>query len=156
VFGPHSRIFIERQLLQAGLKSIKEAPGTVDIHAAEGNDASGNAAEGIEQLGGLRARAEDKVDDGIEFFARELLTILGQAIAVADDLLNACWNTAIAAMENCYLMSGLLKVLDNKWTDKAGASDKKNFHVAAQSWLKVLHKIVEVAALDKGDAADFH
>ena len=70
-----------------GSDVVKDAPGAIYVHAAERDDAAGNAAEGVHELLRLAAGAENEIDDDIKLLPPEFRLMVLEKLAIAQEFL---------------------------------------------------------------------
>jgi hypothetical protein len=107
---------------------IKHAPGAIHVHAAEPDDAPGDAAKGIHQLLRLAAGAENEINDNIKLLPPKFWLMVLKKLAIAKNFFRALGCGRFAAMKNGYVMAAVLKLLRGELSDKAAAADEKYFH----------------------------
>ena len=71
----------------AGFHVIKHAPGAIYVHAAERDDAAGDAAEGVHELLRLAARAENEIDDDVKLLPPEVGLMVLKELAIRQEFL---------------------------------------------------------------------
>src|SRR5215469_12889700 len=79
-------IFSEWKWLQrTGFTAVQHTAGTINIHAAQNDNAARDAAKCVHQLPGLCGGAEDDVDDHLRLELAQRGRIFPQVVAVASD-----------------------------------------------------------------------
>src|SRR5262249_17758310 len=112
----------------ARLPTKVDSPGAINVHAAERDDAAGDAAKCVHELSSLTFGAEDEVDDYVELLALQGGTVICELVAMTDDLRCSFGSGSVAAMEDGYAVALVLKLLDDEWSDETGGADGEDFH----------------------------
>ena len=120
----------ERQRFErARLGAVEHAARPVDVHAADGHDAFGVAAEDVQQHLGLPAGAEDHVDYGVRRKRAELRGRVGQSIPFRGDLRHP-WQVVwvAAAVDNGDLVAEPQKLIDDEPSNEPCSTDHEHAH----------------------------
>jgi hypothetical protein len=129
--GSQLGILGDRQLLQRSRRLLQQDfIGPVDILAADGDDASRQAAEKIHQSAGLLFIAQQEIDYDIGRDLFELGAVPGELIPVADDSPHRIWQnrSSITAMNYSHVMPLPDQIANHEGPDKARPANDQNLH----------------------------
>jgi hypothetical protein len=102
---------------------MKDAARAIDVAAAQGDGTPGNAAEHVEHLARLDARAEDEIDDYLGRQRAKPGCGVVEATTIADDFAGARGDSCLPAVEDDDVVTDALKLRTNERADEPGATD---------------------------------
>src|SRR5262245_8154388 len=107
---------------------MQDTSSAINIHAAEHDGTSRQAAKDVHKLLGLVTRAQYHVHDNIRCESAEVPRVAGKAFSVANDLFRI-GNGGFATMKDAHTMAKLLKFQRDIRTDKSRCANQQNLHL---------------------------
>ena len=129
-----------RLLQRARLRAREAAPCAVDVHAAQHDDAAGDARERLQQARCVGLGVCHAIHDDLGSERAQLTPVLRDALAIAEHARDASWKVslALAAVEACDVVTCSSEGEHHRVADEAGSTDDEHLH-GAQSIVCAMH-----------------
>ncbi len=130
----HLRFLGERSWLRrAWLAAEQHSISTIDVLAADRDDALGEPVKSLHQCLGLAVVTQEKIDHYVRRQLLEAGAMRGQIVPIAVNSPDRFWKQRLgfAAMEHRHVMALLDEGFDREWSDEASAANDENPHYAS-------------------------
>src|SRR5262249_1129884 len=131
--GAQGRVFRQRQGFEsAGLYPMEYAPRTIDVHAADDDNAQWEVMERVDQLTCLLSGTQNEVYDHVWGELLDFFSVVGKRIPIGANTQNTIGNSrgGGTAMQNRHLLTGIGQFADQERADETVAANEENSHMS--------------------------